>query len=161
MKYKALIKLVYLSTSEIIKYWSNLFVESDFDLIIPMPANYLRHKQRGFNQSLIIAKYLIKYTKLKNIKIADVLRASVKRRAQADLSINARIKNMKSGFTCIKPTKIINKNVLLIDDVITTGSSIKSAIDCLSANGARKVDVLSLAVSPAFYRNRHRLFSSL
>ncbi len=112
------------------------------DCIIPVPLHKKRLIKRGFNQSLEIARPVAK--KL-NIQI-DV--KSVRRKkltlAQADLSAAQRKKNVKDCFEIQSKEKMIYSHVVIIDDVVTTGSTINELAKLLKQSGVKKVGVWSL-----------------
>ena len=103
-------------------------------LIIPIPLHPLREKERGFNQSLFIAQTLgnrIENSVLKRIKDTPQLA-----RAQ---SREERFRQIKGAFYLAKPDIIKGKNILLVDDVATTGATIAEAARMLKEGGAKKI----------------------
>jgi ComF family protein len=118
-------------------------------LIIPIPLHKSKFKTRGFNQSFLIAKNLANNW---NLPISNkIIFRSKNTPPQASLTKAKRKKNMKNAFILnlslkklgIKPLK--NQNVLLIDDVFTTGSTCQEAARILKTVGVNKVWVLTLA----------------
>lgn len=115
----------------------------DVDVLIPVPLQ--RHKQnhRGFNQSKMLADSLGNY--IKKPILTDVLIKHKKTKTQAFLNREERIKNVIDAFKCVGIDKIKNKNILLVDDVATTSSTLESCAVELKKNGAKKVYALTLA----------------
>ncbi len=113
-----------------------------YDTIIPVPMHVKRLRQRGFNQALVLAK---KAGKAWGIRVDT---RSLERKTwappQTMLSRKKRHKNIKGTFNC-RPEKIRNRNLLLIDDVYTSGSTVSECAKILKKSGALKVDVLTLA----------------
>ncbi len=102
--------------------------------IVPVPLHYKRLRWRGFNQSELIANKIAQYLKLP----IDTNLARKKRRIpQTKLSPRKRKNNIKQCFQW-QGTKI-NKNIILIDDVITTGSTLNECAFVLKKAGAKKV----------------------
>ena len=116
---------------------------TDYSLIIPVPLHIRRLRERGFNQALILAKPIGKKYRI------PVNFSLLKRRkftlTQTGLDKKEREKNMKGAFTVIDNAKIKGKNIILIDDVYTTGATINQCTKTLIQAGAGKVAVLTLA----------------
>jgi len=104
------------------------------DVIIPMPLHPNRLRQRGFNQVCILAKPI---KQILGIPIQyDVVKRQYDTASQSSLSAKKREKNMWHAFTCPQP---LNTNcVAIVDDVMTTGSTIKSLCKTLLAQGKIK-----------------------
>jgi ComF family protein len=114
-----------------------------YSLIIPVPLHIKRLRQRGFNQSLILARALAKKKKI------PVNFSSLKRHkftlTQTGLNKAERKQNIKGAFEVSDKKNIAGKNVILIDDVYTTGATINECAKTLTKAGAQKVTVLTLA----------------
>ncbi len=116
-------------------------VDFDIDAIIPMPLHPNRIKQRGFNQSLEVAKVI---TKQLNIKLDVTSCTRIKNTPpQASLTVKERIKNMQGAFDC--QATFTNQHIALIDDVMTTGASLNALAKTLKKAGAVKVSCYVLA----------------
>ncbi len=115
------------------------------DLIMPVPLHHLKLAERGFNQSLYIAKGLESELKIK------VENRAIKRKrytqSQTTMDFEEREKNIKDAFSLKSIEKIRNKNILLIDDVITTGATIRECGKLLLDNGANKIYAASAALA--------------
>lgn len=121
---------------DVIKMWN-------IDEIIPVPIHPKRLKQRGFNQTDIIADELgkilgISVNKGKIIRIKNT-------RPQKDLNDIDRIKNIQGAF-CSTEGYRPGKNVLIIDDIYTTGTTIRQIAQILKALGAEKVFFLTISI---------------
>jgi len=109
--------------------------------VVPLSQN--KYKLRGFNQAMMIAKY---FNKILNFPIINILKRSHEALAQAQIeSRKDRFKNVRNVFSVKNRVDIKNKTIILIDDVITTGSTIKEACRVLKIAGADKVYALTLA----------------
>lgn len=107
------------------------FIELEWplpDLIIPVPLSYSHHLQRGYNQSALLAK---ECGKLLGKPIANVLRRSNGDFSQAGLSKKQRMKLEGIRFYLKKGCQLEDKNLLLIDDVMTTGTTLKHCAQTL------------------------------
>lgn len=116
---------------------------SDPDLILPVPLHAQRLRQRGFNQSLILARCFFPDRR----RIIDPA-ALVKIRPtvpQTQLSGTERRRNISGSFSVKQPHKVKNKKILLVDDVFTTGSTVNECAGTLRRAGAERVEIFTLA----------------
>lgn len=110
--------------------------------LVPIPLSNAKLKKRGYNQSEIIAKILSKKFK---IPVQNILKRVRDTKTQVGMSNIDRKLNIKNAFIPNTKYSIRNTNVILVDDVVTTGSTLKEAANVLKRNGARKVIGLTLA----------------
>jgi len=115
------------------------------ELLIPIPLHLKRLQERGFNQAAEIAKPLSKTLKIPIEKYAFVRKKHTE--AQSSLEKQARLKNIKNAFDMIAP--ISAKHVAIIDDVVTTGETLKEFAKILRKNGIHKIDAWCLAQTPS------------
>ena len=113
------------------------------DSIIPVPLHTSRLRQRGFNQALILAHVISKtftlplsYDNLKRVRPT---------RPQVELSGEERIKNVAGAFALRRPDELKDLDVLLIDDVFTTGATMNECARVLKDAGASRVTALTIA----------------
>lgn len=116
---------------------------SGADLLIPVPLHYRRLIKRRYNQSALIAKELGLLTNVPTDFESLVKHKSTK--PQVSFSGKARAKNVKDSFSVKCPGRIKNKRIVLIDDVQTTGSTLKECGKVLLQSGAASVDFLTVA----------------
>jgi ComF family protein len=115
----------------------------DIDLIIPVPLHLVKKRTRGFNQSEIISMGIADVTGLP-VDTKSLVRTTVSE-TQTKRSRYERWTNVEGIFHVVDPQTIMNKHVLLVDDVITTGSTIEScSYELLKIEGV-KVSVVALA----------------
>lgn len=111
------------------------------DLIVPLPLHRERLRQRGFNQALELARPVARALRL------PIDAASCRRErntpAQAELALSERVKNMRNAFAC--SADLGARNIILIDDVMTTGASLDECARTLKLHGAARVSVVALA----------------
>ena len=118
------------------------FVVSNF-ILIPIPLHSSRERQRGYNQSKLLAGILS--DKLR-INLVDGLKRTKRTKPQAQAKKSgAREKNIKDCFEAINLNRIKGKNILLVDDVFTSGATINEAVKVLRNAGARKIAALVIA----------------
>lgn len=115
------------------------------DLIIPVPLHENRLKSRGFNQAALLAEYLSQRTGIPCRQ--DILIRRVDTKTQTSLSRHERTENLKDAFAIVGSgqDRIKDKNILLVDDVHTTGATADSCSKVLRQAGADKVYVLTIA----------------
>lgn len=114
----------------------------EFDLITAIPLHFLKYFKRGYNQSVLLAKRVSRLTKT---PYETTLVRKKYTKTQTALSGEQRRKNLRNVFLTKKRAIIENKDILLVDDIFTTGSTLRSACNALIASGAKKVTILVLA----------------
>jgi len=112
-------------------------------IIIPVPLNYNRKIERDFNQSHIIAKMVRSFYRLPCE--SNILKRIKQSTPQSVLNRKERLENLIGSFTVVKPYKIRNKDILLIDDVFTTGSTVNECSRVLKESGAHTITVITIA----------------
>lgn len=115
---------------------------SDF-VLIPVPLTKGRLRRRGFNQAEEIAKELAKFLKIE--VYGDALLKIKETRPQTELSQEEREENLKGAFSVKSNAVIKNKNILLSDDVYTTGSTMEECARTLKTAGAKRIVGIAVA----------------
>jgi|SRR3989344_765432 len=111
--------------------------------IVPVPLHKRKFNQRGYNQSELIADKISKY--LTADMVGDCLLKTRPTKDQARLKENERPENLKNVFVCSKPWLVSGKRMMLIDDVYTTGATMKECAKVLKEAGAKEVIGLAIA----------------
>ncbi len=114
-----------------------------YDLLVPVPLHPKRLRERGFNQALILGRCIGRREGVSCM--GSVLKKARWSSPQIDLSPKEREKNVKGCFSVAAPEAIRGKRILLIDDVMTTGSTVNECAGELLEAGAGEVDVFTLA----------------
>lgn len=117
-------------------------LEQRFDLVIAMPMHWRKRWERGFNQAELLA---VPVAKRYGLKLSKNLRRKRYTKSQAGLTESQRRENLKDSLRVKKPEQVTGKNVLLVDDVFTTGATLRAAAAALKAAGAAHVAALTLA----------------
>lgn len=107
------------------------------DCMIPVPLHPLRYRERGFNQSLEIARHLAKH-----LAIPLDFECCVRNRNtphQIELPATQRMKNVKQAFSVIRPLSY--RHIAIIDDVMTTGATVNELAAALKQKGVERVDI--------------------
>ena len=112
------------------------------DIIIAVPISKKRLKERGYNQSEIIAKKLSMFVEIKYQE--DILVKTKNNLRQSELTLHERKENVKDAYSIKNIEKIKNKKIILIDDIYTTGATLNECAKVLKQHGA--LEVLALAV---------------
>lgn len=113
------------------------------DLIIPVPLHKSRLKERGYNQSTCFANGLAQ--KLNAVVEDDNLQRAIATATQTHKSRFARFENMQEVFMVKHPERLMNKHVLLVDDIVTTGSTLEACgIELLKIPGL-KLSIATIA----------------
>lgn len=117
------------------------------DVIIPVPLHRRRQRERGYNQSALLA---LRFGAATQIPVCqDVLRRHRYTRSQTRLDAQERNQNVRGAFSCTNQhdidREIVGKRVLLIDDVATTGATLRACAQVLRDHGARSVWALTVA----------------
>jgi len=115
------------------------------DLIVPVPLHWTRLLFRRFNQSAELARHLARQSG--KTFAPELIRRKRRTLSQAGLNGRARARNVRGAFSVPKKSaaRVAGKRVLLIDDVMTTGSTLGACAGILLWAGASGVDVLTLA----------------
>ena len=145
--------LIHLFKYENYSYLSNTFASlmikhlkrigfnlSDYDIITPVPMHKAKLRERGYNQSELLAGILAKHF---NISLRnDIIKVKSIRPSQAKLDRKERKENLKNLFEAKENME--GKKVILIDDIFTTGQTVKECADALKTAGAR-ITVITLS----------------
>jgi ComF family protein len=113
------------------------------DLVIPVPLFRVREKERGFNQSVAIARGFFPESSFSH-QTEVILRAKPTV-SQTELNRDERLKNVCEAFTVLRPELVRDKNIILVDDVVTTGATLNECARVFKEAGAGKVWALTLA----------------
>ncbi len=143
-----LLKYKFRDYSYLYKFFSEIIInncnlKNNYDIILPVPIHKKRKSKRGYNQSELIAKEISKNINVEYSK--DVLIKTVDTVPQSTLNQHQREKNVLGIYKVINSQIIKDKNILLIDDIYTTGSTVNECSKVLKQNGAKLVDVLTIA----------------
>jgi ComF family protein len=110
--------------------------ERRFDMIVPVPLHPARQRQRGFNQAALLAERLGPHL---GVAVRPVLQRIRFTTTQTAFDRAERIQNLRDAFHLRKNADVRKLDVLLIDDVLTTGSTLSECARVLKKNGARSV----------------------
>ena len=155
-KYEGIIRKIILNykfneKSYLYKTFTNFMIKNEifceyikkYDIIIPVPISKKRNKERGYNQSFLIAKEL---SKKQNIKLENnCLIKSKNIIEQSKLNKEQRQKNIEGVYSVTNKQNIENKSILLVDDIYTTGSTVNECSKLLKNLKVEKIGILTIA----------------
>ncbi len=119
------------------------------DALVPVPLHWSKKLLRGFNQSAVLAQGLRRHPLLKRWGLSVCEQACVKRirtPAQHGLSLSKRRRNLRNAFDCKRD--LTGQYLVIIDDVMTTGTTANCLAQALLKAGARRVDLWCFARTP-------------
>src|SRR3990167_7452312 len=118
----------------------------DLPILVPIPQSGKRHHERGFNQAQLLAEAILKADGNNNFSIDTKSLVKTKDTpAQTSLRRSKRLENLKDCFAVKNRQKIAGRNIILIDDVTTTGATLKEARSVLKEAGTKKIIAITLA----------------
>ena len=135
-------------------YISNFFVEIilkdknlcrnilNYDIIVPVPMSKEKLYKRGYNQTELVANGISKELKIETKKL---LQKKENIKTQSSLLKVGRSRNIRNAFYILEPEKIRDKKVILLDDIFTTGATVRECAKKLKEAGAKEILVLVLA----------------
>lgn len=124
------------------------FDKLDSDLIIPVPLNWTARLHRSHNPASIIAEALSRRLQAKYS--GNILAKRKRTAAQASLTPSNRRKNLRSAFEIRRQKQVVGQKILLVDDVMTTGSTANAVSRVLLDAGAKEINVAVIARAPGF-----------
>lgn len=155
MKYLNSERLCKIAGHELANHFRDFIASNNFNLIIPMPSSKISLSKRLYFPTGIISREIIKINP--NLRISyNSLNLDKKHKPQAELKLKERFKNAKQGWQ-VNCAKVEGRNILLIDDVITTGASLHYSSIELLKSGANSVSALALARAPRWLNYRFLL----
>lgn len=114
-----------------------------YDTIIPVPISKKRKKDRGYNQSMLIAKEIALKTKVNLLNNCLIKTKNIIE--QSKLNKEDRLENIQGVYELKNKQNIENKKILLIDDIYTTGSTVNECSKILKQGNPNKIGILVLA----------------
>ena len=115
-------------------------------VVVPVPLHQKKQRQRGFNQTELIARAMVKHLALPGLQVdASLLRRCRATESQTGLSRSLRQVNVHGAFAVLSPGRIAHRDILLVDDVFTTGTTVSECARLLRRTGAHRVWVATVA----------------
>ena len=130
--------------AEAIAPLQSLFAEGPV-VVVPVPLHARKRRQRGFNQTELIARSALKLESCRRFELKAVLERTRETQSQIGLSRHQRRENLRGAFAVMAPEEVRGHEILLVDDVLTTGTTVSECARVLQRAGATKVYVATVA----------------
>jgi ComF family protein len=116
-------------------------------VVVPVPLHARKLRQRGFNQSELIAQHAVKVAARRGRLVLNpgVLQRRRETQSQIGLTRHQRRENLRGAFAVPRPEEIAGREILLVDDVFTTGTTVSECARVLLRAGASKIFVATVA----------------
>lgn len=124
-----------------------------YDLIVPVPMHIKKKHKRGYNQAELLAEEMGKRLGI-DVDSESLIRKEYTK-AQSLLKINKRNENVKNVFKVVNNDNIKNKNIILVDDIYTSGSTAKACMKALYEAGALQICVIVVAIAVYNVKNKN------
>lgn len=121
-------------------------IDADFDVITAVPLHEIRQRERGYNQSEVFARYLAAGM---DLPYESLLVRRVNTVSQTKLPYHQRLRNLEGAFSVLSAETVKGKKILLVDDVVTTGATVKECAAVLKSAGAKRVGIAVFAAGRA------------
>lgn len=128
--YRALASIVLTKIREYVR-------EEEIDIVSAVPLSRKRFRIRGYNQAELLASYISRG--LNTVNASSVVRRTKETKRQTSLERGERKTNVYNAFTVIDSSYVVNKNILIVDDIFTTGSTVNECAKAYKNAGAAKV----------------------
>jgi ComF family protein len=115
---------------------------TEVDALLPIPLHRVRLRERGYNQSALLAQACAEKTGWP--VWSDVVSRTRYTQPQVKMSHDARKRNVMDAFSVQKPDRVHNAHLVLVDDVLTTGSTLNECARALRIAGAQRIDCLTI-----------------
>jgi len=112
--------------------------------VIPVPLHPKKLRTRGFNQASIVGEAVSKALKLPLDEVS-LVRVSTTEKYRAGMDAKGRRDTVAGAFRVTHPRLVAGENILLVDDVFTTGATVSACAEALTTAGAKNVNVLTVA----------------
>lgn len=123
------------------------FDAAEYDVIVPIPLDLHRLRDRGFNQAMVLARALSRRFSRPIVRLLRRTRSTV---PQVGLDERTRRANLRRAFGVDDPVAARGRRILLVDDVVTTGTTVEACARALLSAGAKSADVVALARTPLY-----------
>lgn len=149
LKYNHKVYLIKKASYFILKAFLDLYTQNPPDIVIPVPMHSSGLRKRGYNQTYLMAceasglaqKYGLFFPEVRS----DILLKTKKTESQTELDHNSRKKNLENVFKVKQPLSVKSRKILIVDDVMTTGTTLDKCAKELLKNGAESVDAITFA----------------
>jgi len=113
-------------------------------VLVPVPLHASKRSERGFNQAELIVRAAVKHLP-QPLEVAAVLKRTRPTHSQVGLTREERIANLRDAFRVIDPARVKGRTVIVVDDVMTTGTTVSECARVLKKAGAERVWAATVA----------------
>lgn len=144
LKYSGKLSLEHIFCSSMNRFLrDNPAVTAGVDAVIAVPLHHARFREREFNQAALLANAIC--AEFGFVNLSGCLERAVATRQQSELDRDQRQKNVEGAFRVTRHSRLHGSNLLLVDDLITTGSTLNECAKALKAAGALKINCVTFA----------------
>lgn len=118
--------------------------DDDAPLLVPVPLHASKRGERGFNQAELIVRSAVKSLP-QRLEVASILKRERATHSQVGLTREERVANMRNAFRVTDPERVKERTVIVVDDVMTTGTTVSECARVLKKAGAEKVWAATVA----------------
>lgn len=129
-------------SAELVNAIKQKLPDAQFEGVTYVPLTKARERERGYNQSRLLAEEVSEKLQIPFIKLLAKVRNNL---PQHEIEAELRSENVKGVYSCIYPTRAKSGVILLCDDIITTGNTLKECVSVLHRSGYRKVMCITIA----------------
>ena len=122
---------------------SSFAAEQQPDLLMPVPLHPRRLRSRGFNQAVLVAEILAKQWQIPLAR--QLLQRTRPTTPQIELNREQRATNLQNAFAVIDKAAVSNRHIMLVDDIVTTGSTLSACAQALRDAGCDRVSAVTIA----------------
>ncbi len=133
-----------LAADAITEHWQSNIIKLGASALVPVPLHIRREKWRGFNQATVFATHLARHLSIP--VVTDLIEREQAKRPQAKLTLAKRAKNIEGAFH-VDRYDDMPKRIILVDDVVTSGMTMKEAVKACTAAGVEVTGCISMALS--------------
>jgi ComF family protein len=119
------------------------------DCLVPVPLHFRRQVLRGYNPSEVIASRLARRSNRRLVRAVVRLRNTP---SQTNLSVQLRARNVRDAFGLIKPRQVAGKSIVLVDDVMTTGATLRAVARTLCSAKPASISAIIVAIADPKHR---------
>lgn len=150
-KFSSIFANGHIIAKELKEYYEEFDGLSEFDYIVPVPLSKKRLNERGYNQSELFADYI---SEALNVPVISALKRNKSGLPQSKLAGMERVENVRDAFEAI--CDLSGRNIIIVDDVFTTGNTLEQCAKALKQAGADKICGITAAYTS--HKAKQRLF---
>lgn len=157
LKYRGLTELAPLFAAHMVEIVRPLCTEQS--VVVPVPLHRARHRQRGYNQCALLAQSLAQLLPIAvNTTAVQKIRAT---QTQVGFTAAQRRENLTTAFAVVDVAALCNRDVVIVDDLCTTGSTLRSVAQTIQTAHPRSIQAVVLGYTPRGFQQQTQSDSML